>query len=44
LLIDAGFRILRIEEFSPTATQIEADPTLAEEVDRPMFLMVAAGR
>jgi SAM-dependent methyltransferase len=44
LLIGAGFRIRRIEEFSPTAAQIEADPTLAEEVDRPMFLMIAAER
>jgi SAM-dependent methyltransferase len=44
LLIGVGFRILRIEEFSPTAAQIKADPTLAEEVDRPMFLMVAAER
>jgi SAM-dependent methyltransferase len=44
LLTDSGFRILRVEEFSPTAAQIEANPTLAEEVDRPMFLMIAAAR
>jgi len=44
LLIGAGFRILRVEEFAPSAEQIAADPRLAEEVDRPMFLMVAAGR
>ncbi|MBN9077064.1 MAG: SAM-dependent methyltransferase [Rhizobiales bacterium 65-79] len=42
LLIRAGFRILRLEEFCPTAEQIEANPALAEEVDRPMFLMIAA--
>ncbi|MGN6766358.1 MAG: methyltransferase domain-containing protein, partial [Rhizobiaceae bacterium] len=44
LLIRAGFRILHIEEFSPTAAQIAADATLAEETDRPMFLMIAAGK
>jgi len=44
LLIGTGFRILRLDEFAPSAAQIEADPTLAEEVDRPMFLMVAAER
>jgi SAM-dependent methyltransferase len=44
LLIGAGLRILHIEEFSPTAAQIKAIPALAEEVDRPMFLMIAAGR
>ncbi|MBN9065667.1 MAG: class I SAM-dependent methyltransferase [Rhizobiales bacterium] len=44
LLIRAGFRILHIEEFSPTAAQIAADATLAEETDRPMFLLIAAGK
>jgi SAM-dependent methyltransferase len=44
LLIGAGLRVLHIEEFSPTAAQIKANPALAEEVDRPMFLMIAAGR
>ena len=44
LLVSAGFRILRLDEFAPTPAQIEADPRLAEEIDRPMFLMISAGR
>lgn len=41
-LIDAGFRIDRVQEFCPTPEQIAANPALAEEVERPMFLLVAA--
>jgi SAM-dependent methyltransferase len=44
LLIEAGFRIDRVEEFCPSAAQIAAQPALAEEVERPMFLLVAARR
>ena len=40
----AGFAVERLEEFSPTAEQVEADPALAEERERPMFLLVAARR
>lgn len=43
-LLDAGFTIRRVEESVPSEEQITADPTLAEERDRPMFLMVAADR
>jgi SAM-dependent methyltransferase len=43
-LIDAGFAIRRVQEWSPTAEQIAADPALAEEVERPMMLLVAAQR
>jgi SAM-dependent methyltransferase len=43
-LIDAGFEIRRVLESVPSAAQVTADPDLAEERDRPMFLMVAAGR
>lgn len=43
-LIRAGFAIAHIEEFCPTADQIAAKPELAEERERPMFLMVAARR
>jgi hypothetical protein len=43
-LIDAGFTIDRLDEWSPTPAQLAADPTLAEEVDRPMFLLAAAHR
>jgi SAM-dependent methyltransferase len=44
LLISSGFRIERVEEFCPTAEQIAETPSLAEEVERPMFLMVSARR
>ena len=44
LLIAAGFRIDRVEEFCPTREQIAAAPALAEEIERPMFLLVSAGR
>jgi SAM-dependent methyltransferase len=43
-LIDAGFTIRRVLESLPTAEQVDADPGLAEERDRPIFLMVAADR
>lgn len=43
-LIDAGFAIRRLGEFAPTAAQIAAAPALAEELERPMMLLVAAGR
>ena len=44
LLIRCGFRILHVEEWGPTDDQIAADPGLAEERDRPMFLLLAAER
>lgn len=44
LLIRSGFTIRHVEEFCPTAAQIAADPALAEERERPMFLLVAAQR
>jgi len=43
-LIDAGFAIRRIGEFAPTAEQIAARPSLAEELERPMMLLVSAER
>lgn len=43
-LIETGFVIDRVEEFAPTPQQIEAQPELREEVDRPMFLLVSAKR
>ena len=43
-LIDAGFTLRRLIEWRPSAAQIAADPALAEELDRPMFLLVAAQR
>jgi ubiquinone/menaquinone biosynthesis C-methylase UbiE len=43
-LIRSGFTITHVEEFCPTAEQIAARPELAEERERPMFLLVAARR
>lgn len=44
LLLAAGFTIGHVEEFRPSSEQVEKDPTLAEELDRPMFLMVQAAK
>ena len=44
LLLQCGFKIEHVEEFCPTAEQIAADPSLAEERERPMFLLVSARR
>jgi ubiquinone/menaquinone biosynthesis C-methylase UbiE len=43
-LIGAGFTICHVEEWRPTAEQITAQPALAEELERPMMLLVAAQR
>ncbi len=42
LLLGAGFTLDRVEEWSPTDAQIAARPALAQERDRPMFLLAAA--
>jgi ubiquinone/menaquinone biosynthesis C-methylase UbiE len=44
LLIQLGFTICHVEEWAPTAKQIAIRPDLAEERERPMFLLVAARR
>ncbi|HVV92325.1 MAG TPA: class I SAM-dependent methyltransferase [Hyphomicrobiales bacterium] len=41
-LIGTGFELRRIEEFAPTPDQIERMPALAEELERPMMLLVSA--
>ena len=41
-LIDAGFALRRIEEFAPSLEQINAAPELAEEMERPMMVMISA--
>lgn len=41
-LIDAGFWLRKVEEFAPTPAQIEQMPALAEEMERPMMLLVSA--
>jgi len=43
-LIGAGFEIKRVDEFAPTAKQIEETPSLAVELERPMMLLLSAGR
>lgn len=44
LLIHASFTIGQVEEWGPTDEQVAAQPELAEERDRPMFLLIAAQR
>jgi SAM-dependent methyltransferase len=44
LLVRAGFVVEHVEEFAPTEEQVAADPALAEERERPMFLLIAADR
>ncbi|UXS01311.1 class I SAM-dependent methyltransferase [Agrobacterium tumefaciens] len=43
-LVVNGFTIREIREFAPTADQIRQFPSLAEELERPMMLLVAAHR
>ena len=44
LLLRLGFAITHVEEWGPTDAQIAARPTLAEERQRPTFLLLAAKR
>ena len=44
LLLRLGFTITHVEDWGPTDTQIAARPSLAEERERPIFLLVAARR
>lgn len=43
-LIDTGFTVRRVEEFVPSPDQLAETPSLAEELERPMILMIAAQR
>ena len=43
-LIEAGFALRRLAEFAPSAEQIAAQPSLEEELERPMMLLVSAQR
>lgn len=43
-LIGAGFAIRHVEEWSPTAGQLAANPGLADELERPMMMLVAVQR
>ncbi len=44
LLLRLGFVLDRVEEWGPTPAQIAARPVLADERERPAFLLVAARR
>jgi hypothetical protein len=44
LLLRLGFTISRVEDWGPTDAQIAARPSLAEERERPIFLLVATRR
>lgn len=44
LFADADFTISHVEEWGPTDAQIAEQPELAEERDRPTFLLIAAHR
>jgi SAM-dependent methyltransferase len=41
-LIDAGFAVRRVVEWSPTPEQVASQASLADELDRPMMALVAA--
>jgi SAM-dependent methyltransferase len=43
-LIGAGFAIRHVEEWSPAAGQLAANPDLTDEMERPMMMLVAAQR
>jgi SAM-dependent methyltransferase len=42
LMMGAGFRLTHVEEWAPTAAQIAAEPVLARELERPMFMLISA--
>ncbi len=41
-LIGSGNELCRVEEFAPTPEQVVDRPDLAEEVERPMILLISA--
>lgn len=43
-LIGAGFTLAALEEFAPSPEQVRENPALAEELERPMMLLVSARR
>lgn len=43
-LIRAGFGLVAIDEFAPSPEQIAKAPSLAEELERPMMLLVSVRR
>ena len=43
-LIAAGFAIRHVNEWSPTPEQLADEPALADEIDRPMMVIIRADR
>lgn len=43
-LIAAGFAIRQVEEWRPTPEQVSARPALADEMERPMMVLIACGK
>lgn len=43
-LMAAGFTIRHVNEWGPASDQIETNPALAEETERPMMVLVSAQR
>lgn len=43
-LIGSGFTIRHVQEWHPTPDQITKQPTLAEEMDRPLLVLISAQR
>ncbi|MGH7089925.1 MAG: SAM-dependent methyltransferase, partial [Stellaceae bacterium] len=44
LVLDAGFMLSRVVDWGPSDAELAAKPDLAEERERPTFLLVAARR
>jgi hypothetical protein len=44
MLLHPGFALSHVEEWGPSAEQIAAQPSLADERQRPPFLLIAARR
>ncbi|MBX4134996.1 class I SAM-dependent methyltransferase [Pseudomonas rhodesiae] len=43
-LMAAGFTLRHVNEWGPSAEQVDANPALAEEMERPMMVLVSAQR
>lgn len=43
-LLDSGFAIEHVNEWSPTMEQVSEQPSLAQEMERPMMVIVRAAR
>jgi SAM-dependent methyltransferase len=43
-LVDAGFALRHLDEWSPAAEQLAAEPALGDEIDRPMMAIIRADR